>query len=371
MAARPAPGNDPSIAVDGLSHWYVRGAEMPPTLDDIDLVIERGEVVIMTGPSGSGKTTLLTLIGALRSAQQGSLRVLGRELRGLGRRDLVRVRRDIGFIFQTHNLFDALSARQNVRMALELEHDRASDEMDRLAAAMLDSVGLGHRIDHKPDALSTGQRQRVAVARALVHDPRLVLADEPTAALDEESGRTVVNLLRERADRDGVAVMIVTHDNRILDVADRIVSMVDGHVASDISVADAIEICEFLKRCPTFEHMTPDGLTEVSQRMRRERFAMGDTVIRQGDEGDRFYLVRSGEMSVFVDDPDGVRPVATLGPGEFFGEASLLTGEPRNATVRALGEVELYSLDAESFRSAVESSHSFGEQLRSVFFGRR
>jgi putative ABC transport system ATP-binding protein len=243
--------------------------------------------------------------------------------------------------------------------------------MDALAGTMLAKVGLSHRVDHKPEALSTGQRQRVAVARALVHRPRLVLADEPTAALDEQAGRTVVELLRELADAHGAAVMIVTHDNRILDVADRIVSMVDGHIASDIAVADAIEICEFLSRCPVFERMTPDGLTEVSQRMQRVSFAAGQTVIRKGDEGDRFYLVRRGEVAVEVSRDGSERTVATLGQGEFFGEAALITGEPRNATVRALGDVDLYSLDADSVRSALESSASFGEQLRSIFFQRR
>ncbi|MEO1086303.1 MAG: ATP-binding cassette domain-containing protein, partial [Acidobacteriota bacterium] len=162
-----------------------------PVLFDVDLNIDPGELVILTGPSGSGKTTLLTLIGALRSVQRGSLTTLGRELRGLDRRDLVAVRRDLGFIFQAHNLFDSLTARQNVRLALELD-DEDPRAIDRRVEEILDQVGLADRMEHKPEALSGGQRQRVAVARALARRPALVLADEPTAALDRTSGAQVM-----------------------------------------------------------------------------------------------------------------------------------------------------------------------------------
>jgi len=370
-AARPDAGVAPSVVVAGLRHRFGHEDEGPAVLSDVDLDLMPGEIVIMTGPSGSGKTTLLTLIGALRSVQQGSVRVLGRELRGLHARSLVEVRRNIGFIFQAHNLFDALTARQNVRMALELHDAPNGAEMDRLAAEILDRVGLGHRIDYKPESLSGGQRQRVAVARALIGRPRLVLADEPTAALDEESGRAVVDLLRERAQADAATVLMVTHDNRILDVADRIVSMIDGRVASNILVRTAIEICEFLKRCPVFEHMTPGELTDVSQQMTSERIGPGEAFIREGEEGDSFYVVRSGEVEVVAREGDGERRVATGSAGDFFGEAALITGEPRNATVRSLGEVELYRLDKSAFDAAREASATFDEQLRSIFFQRR
>lgn len=338
-------------------------------LDNIDLDLSPGEIVIMTGPSGSGKTTLLTLIGALRTLQEGSLRIMGQELNGLSADELVIVRRQIGFIFQAHNLLDALSARQNVRLALE-NAGSVPNDADARTDEMLERLGLGHRILYKPEALSGGQRQRVAVARALVTHPRLVLADEPTAALDEESGRSVIQLLRERASEEGTTVLIVTHDNRILDTADRIVAMMDGRIVSNIKVQETLEICAFLQKCPLFEHMSPDELTEISQKLRIESYAIDAEVIRYGDEGDKFYVIRDGELDVRI--PDGItsKSVKRLGKGDFFGEAALISGAPRNATIVARTQVHVYSLDKPSFQAAIAVSASFSEQLRSRFFQR-
>jgi putative ABC transport system ATP-binding protein len=222
---------DALIAVEGLSHHYGSGELRKQILFDISTSIEAGEIVIVTGPSGSGKTTLLTLVGALRSAQEGSLRVLGQELRGASASTLESVRKQIGYIFQAHNLIEALSARQNVEMALRLHGGTATSIRDR-AEQMLTAVGLGERMGHHPSQLSGGQRQRVAIARALASEPRIVLADEPTASLDKESGRDVVDRIQVLAREQGVPVLLVTHDNRILDVADRIVHLEDGRLHS-------------------------------------------------------------------------------------------------------------------------------------------
>jgi len=218
--------------VRGLSYAFGTGDLARPVLRDIDLTLAPGEIVLLTGPSGSGKTTLLTLIGALRAMQTGRCAVLGQELAGANETARVALRRRIGFIFQGHNLLGFLTVRQNVAMALELQPGLTErDRLDR-AARMLDSVGLGDRGDDRPAGLSGGQRQRVAVARALVGDPGLILADEPTAALDRQSGGDVVRLLRDLAKRRGVPILLVTHDPRILDVADRIVAMEDGRIVS-------------------------------------------------------------------------------------------------------------------------------------------
>ena len=218
------------VSIHGLTHAFGTGDLARPVLRDIALTVEAGEIVLLTGPSGSGKTTLLTLIGALRAVQQGSCLVLGQELMGARESRLVALRRRIGFIFQSHNLLGFLSARQNVAMALELCSGLTErDRLDR-ADAMLAAVGLGDRGNDRPDKLSGGQRQRVAVARALAGDPGLILADEPTAALDRQSGGEVVRLLRDLAKRRGVPILLVTHDPRILDVADRIVAMEDGRI---------------------------------------------------------------------------------------------------------------------------------------------
>jgi putative ABC transport system ATP-binding protein len=227
-----APAQE-SIAVQirQLSYYFGRGDLRKQVLYDIDLDLPPGQIVIMTGPSGSGKTTLLTLIGALRSVQDGSLQVLGQEIAGLGKRKLVEIRRNIGFIFQAHNLFASLTASQNVEMAVELQGQFSSKRQQ--AVQMLEQVGLGDRVDYKPASLSGGQKQRVAIARALVNQPKLILADEPTAALDKKSGRDVVTLMQQLVRDQGCTILMVTHDNRILDVADRIINLVDGSLESD------------------------------------------------------------------------------------------------------------------------------------------
>ncbi len=234
-----SPGTEVSVQVQALDYFFGQGDLQKQVLFDINLELHRGQIVIMTGPSGSGKTTLLTLIGALRSTTAGSLRVLGQELVGLGNRQLVEVRRNIGFIFQAHNLFESLTAAQNVEMAVELTgHLRQKRQQ---ATAILEKVGLGDRVDYKPAALSGGQKQRVAIARALVNQPQLILADEPTAALDKQSGRDVVTLMQQLAQEQDCCILMVTHDNRILDVADRIINLVDGRLESDTNPQQFVE----------------------------------------------------------------------------------------------------------------------------------
>ncbi len=219
---------EPVISIKNLNHYYGKGALRKQILFDINLEIYPGEIVIMTGPSGSGKTTLLSLIGGLRSVQEGSLKFLGEELVGVSQNKLVQMRRNIGYIFQAHNLLGFLTAKQNVQMAVELNDNISQTEAVAKSKAMLGSVGLEERVDYYPDNLSGGQKQRIAIARALVNRPPLVLADEPTAALDKQSGRDVVEIMQSLAKNQGTTILLVTHDNRILDIADRIVEMEDG-----------------------------------------------------------------------------------------------------------------------------------------------
>jgi putative ABC transport system ATP-binding protein len=220
------------IRVAGLSHSYGKGSLRKQILFDITTEIPRGEIVIVTGPSGSGKTTMLTLVGALRAAQQGSVRVLGEELCGAKPRTLEKVRRQIGFIFQQHNLLNALSAVQNVELGLRVKGGQSYAKRLTRAAEMLEAVGLTDRMFHKPGQLSGGQRQRVAIARALVSEPAMLLADEPTASLDKASGREVVDRIKALAKQRGTTILLVTHDNRILDIADRIVHLEDGRLST-------------------------------------------------------------------------------------------------------------------------------------------
>ena len=222
----------PAIDIKKLNHYFGKGSLKKQVLFDINLKIFPGEIVLMTGPSGSGKTTLLTLVGGLRSPQEGSLKVLGKELYGAKPKDFVFLRRNIGYIFQAHNLLSCLTARQNVQMSLEL-HPEIEEDIRKKAAAILTAVGLEDHIDYYPENLSGGQKQRVAIARALVSHPQLVLADEPTAALDSKSGRDVVEIMQHLAKKQGCTILLVTHDNRILDIADRIVHLEDGRLSNN------------------------------------------------------------------------------------------------------------------------------------------
>jgi putative ABC transport system ATP-binding protein len=360
------------VRVDRVSHFFGEGDARNQVLYDNNIEIEAGQLVVMTGPSGSGKTTLLTLIGALRSIQAGRIEVLARDLSALRGGDLVAMRRNIGFIFQMHNLFDSLTAFENVKMAMQLGACPAG-EMRRRGGEILERLGLGERIDYKPKALSGGQRQRVAVARALVNHPKIILADEPTAALDKESSRIVVTLLKQLTTEEGCAVVMVTHDNRILELADRVVNMVDGVIRSDVVLQDAMRLCEFLRTIDLFKHLTPMELTHVAEKMKKRRFAPDEIIIRQGDRGEEFFLIGQGTVNVVrrmtKDDED--QKVATLGMGNFFGERALMVDEPRNATVVAAGEAEIYALDKEAFREALESSATFREQLQRIYFQRQ
>lgn len=222
------------VSIRNLKHYFGKKTLRKQVIFDINLEINSGEIVIMTGQSGSGKTTLLSLIGGLRSVQQGSLRVLGQELNGANANQLVLVRRQIGYIFQAHNLLQFMTARQNVQMSVELHENISPQQARAKSEAILKAVGLGGRVNYYPHNLSGGQKQRVAIARALVSRPKLVLADEPTAALDSKTGREVVDLMQHLAKEQRCAILLVTHDNRILDIADRILQMEDGHLVKEV-----------------------------------------------------------------------------------------------------------------------------------------
>ena len=220
------------IVIKNLNHYFGKDKLAKQALFDINFEIRAGEIVIMTGPSGSGKTTLLTLLGGLRRVQSGSLQTLGQELFQAKEEDLVKIRRKIGYIFQAHNLLPFMTAQQNVQMSLELEPKMNSRQAAKIARGMLSEVGLKERIKYFPENLSGGQKQRVAIARALATRPKLVVADEPTAALDSKTGREVVNIMHRLVREQNSTILLVTHDNRILDIADRIIHMEDGRLVN-------------------------------------------------------------------------------------------------------------------------------------------
>ncbi|MDR1817180.1 MAG: ATP-binding cassette domain-containing protein [Puniceicoccales bacterium] len=231
-----ATGNAPVpvIRARNLAHTFEKGEGRHKVrhkvLHDISTDINAGEIVLIMGPSGSGKSTLLKLFGAQRDVQEGELFVNGRPLRGATRRDLVQIRRTIGFIFQDHHLLKSLNVCQNVQMPLANAPAPTGAGSRAAALDILARVGLADYAREKPEHLSGGQQQRVAIARALVAKPRIILADEPTAALDRQTGREIVELLQKLSREDGTTIVLVTHDSRILDIADRILTLEDGRL---------------------------------------------------------------------------------------------------------------------------------------------
>ncbi len=218
------------LTLDQVSKHFGAGDSTVRAVDQVDLAVDAGELVIIMGPSGSGKTTLLQLLGALLSPTSGAVRIQGRALAGMGRRDLAELRLTrIGFMFQSFNLFAALTAQENVALPAALAGRPRHERLAR-AAELLEQLGLSRRLHHLPEQLSGGEKQRVAIARALINDPPLLLADEPTANLDSASGYQVLHLLEQIAGRDGRTIVMVTHDHRITGVADRLLWLEDGRL---------------------------------------------------------------------------------------------------------------------------------------------
>jgi putative ABC transport system ATP-binding protein len=223
-----------AIEVRELTKVYAQGEAAMRALDEVDLDVHRGELMLLMGPSGSGKTTLLSIMGCILQATSGSVRIDGQEIVGLPQKALPKLRLDhIGFIFQGFNLFPTLTAAQNVGLALDLKGISGRAARTR-ASELLEQVGLGGKLHAYPADLSGGQKQRIAIARALAGDPSIVLADEPTAALDSASGHTVMALMQDLAHQRDRAVVIVTHDNRMLGYADRIVHIQDGRIPTSV-----------------------------------------------------------------------------------------------------------------------------------------
>ena len=224
-----------AVSINNLSHFYGTNENKKQVLNNVNFVIERGELVLLKGPSGCGKTTLLTLIGALRTCQSGDLTVLNNQLNGASRKTRQKLRRNIGMIFQGHNLLRCLTAEQNVQMGADLLRNLTYLQRREIARKWLSAVGLEDHHKKLPSGLSGGQKQRVAIARSLSANPQLLLADEPTSALDSVTGREIVSLLRKLAKEQNCSVLMVTHDPRISDMADRILNMEDGKIFNALS----------------------------------------------------------------------------------------------------------------------------------------
>jgi putative ABC transport system ATP-binding protein len=357
-----------AVRARGVNYSFGSGETRTQVLSDNELDVGRGEVVILTGPSGSGKTTLLTLIGTLRRVQDGNLVVLGRELARMDPARQVQLRSEIGFIFQHHNLFSSLTALENVRMATGLMAAVEAAEAHRRCASILDELGLGGRIDYLPARLSGGQRQRVAIARALVHQPALVLADEPTAALDAASGETVMSLLSRMASGPAnTTVVIVTHDQRLLDRADRIVNMVNGRIVSNVRPKELVRILKVLQQIKELEGLGDQTLTRIAERMTIERRRAGDTVVQEGAAGDRIYIISEGLAEAYVDG-QGVRELTV---GQPFGTITVVSHSTIRETIRAETSLELFALGADDYAHVMAADKGLEERINVLLMARQ
>ncbi len=306
--------------VDLTVEYAADGYAVRP-LEDFSMHADEGELVALLGPSGSGKTTLLSIVSGMIPATSGSVTVDGASVLDLTGASLERYRReDIGIVFQGFNLMPSLTAAENVAAPLLVAGVKRSIAIER-AETLLFEVGMGDRLHHRPAKLSGGQQQRVAVARGLIGNPKLLLADEPTANLDLISAEQVVALFR-RLRSDGRAIVISTHDTRLLPACDRTIEMV---VADDVSVDTA-------------------GVRYLGA---------GELVFRQGEPSKFIYVVESGEVEIYRELIGGTEePLGVIGAGGYFGELGPLLGFPRAATVRAKSDVVVMSY----------SIHDFGRQ---------
>ncbi|MBD2124659.1 cyclic nucleotide-binding domain-containing protein [Trichocoleus sp. FACHB-262] len=320
------------VCIQHLNHFFGKGNLQSQVLYDINFKVKSKDFVIVTGPSGSGKSTLLSLIGCLRSVQEGSLKILGQELQGATREQLVQMRRHFGYITQSSNLLHFLTVRQNVQIALELLPDISRKEANSRIEEILEAVGLTDKLDVYPSNLSGGQKQRVAIACALVTRPQLVLADEPTAALDKVSGRNVVALMHRLAKDQGSAIIMVTHDNRILDLATCIMHVEDGRLALALNQELSIALPGIDEALLAKSERQPTLLTYQAK----------EIIVRQGDPANQFYIILEGEVEVYqeaVSKPP--RHLSRLRRGDYFGEVGLLCGGQRTATVQVAAESEV------------------------------
>ena len=312
------------LQVDALVKEYDSGGYLLRVLDRLSFEAARGELVVLLGPSGSGKTTLLSCLGAMLAPTSGSIRLDDTDVTQLSRADREAYRRrDVGFVFQGFNLLPSLTARENVAMPLLVTGAADRDEAMARATALLERVEMAERLDHKPSQLSGGQQQRVAVARGLVTDPVLLLADEPTANLDHVQAESVIRLLRALRD-DGRVIVVSSHDARLVPVADQVVQMAQ--------TADTAAIAS----------------TEVS-------FAPGEVIFRQNDHADLVYVIISGEAEVYRELADGDEELLNvMEPGEYFGELGAMMGFPRSASVRARTELRAMAHPPHVFRELLE-----------------
>ena len=319
------PRNGP-LTVSSLVKEYQGDGYSVKVLNELSFSASPGELVVLLGPSGSGKTTLLSCLGAMLSPTSGTITLGDMDVTALSNRGRDEYRRsEVGFVFQGFNLIPSLTARENVAMPMLVGGSVKRAEAFARADELLERMDLGDRAKHRPSQLSGGQQQRVAVARGLVADPYLLIADEPTANLDHIQAEAVIRLLRELRDQ-GRIIVVSTHDGRLVPVADRVV------------------------------HMTPEGAT-VAPDATAVNYLQGEMIFHQGAHADLVYVIEAGAIQILRQHANGSEsPLATLGPGQYFGELGAMMGFPRSAAARAATDVALTAMGPHEFRRRFEGA---------------
>ena len=351
------------VAAKDLCHWLGEGEYRTQALHDVNLRVAAGEQVLLTGPAGSGRMTFLQLIAGIKPAQQGSLVVLGRQLVGASEGERVRVRRQLGQIFEQGRLLDTLTVRENIQMGTEIAGvDRRviREWVDELMERF-EIIDLGDRM---PRRLSDEQRQRAAIVRALAARPKLVVGVEPILPFGKPSGEAVCQQLAEVAEQLPCSLIFASHDNRLLNHATRIVRLYSGSIQSITCVQTDAKIADFLKSLPIFAELTPNRLAYVVDNVVVRELRPGEVLLRQGDAVEYLYVIASGVVDVLrEDDAEGTR-AKQQSSGDLCGILPLVTSRASGVTVKAHEATVLYELAKESFEEVLRHESSVEDFLR-------
>jgi ABC-type lipoprotein export system ATPase subunit len=347
------PAETLAIELRQVVKTYQSEAGSFTALHGVDLQVRPGELVGIIGKSGSGKSTLINMVSAIDRPTSGEVLVGGTAVHQLNEGGAAIWRgRNLGIIFQFFQLLPTLTLLQNVMLPMDFLHALPRRERRERAMALLDRVGMAEQAGKLPSAISGGQQQRTAIARALANDPPILIADEPTGNLDSRMADSVFQLFVELAS-EGKTVVMVTHDNALARRMDRAVIVADGHIVNQY-ISSALADLDL------------DQLSSSTSKLTPLTFTAGSVIIKEGDLADRFYIVLRGRVDVTLEHPTGHHIlVDNLGPGKYFGETAMLRGTRRTATVRASldGDVEVAALDSAAFGTMIHDSSVTKEGL--------
>jgi ABC-type lipoprotein export system ATPase subunit len=349
-------GNSHLIECRRLVKTYPTPAGDFPALKDVDLQVDAGEFLAIIGKSGSGKSTLVNMITGIDRPTSGQVLVGDTAVHTLSEGQLAQWRgRNIGVIFQFFQLLPTLTVIENIMLPMDFCHMYSPRERKERALHLLEQIEMADQAYKLPSAVSGGQQQRAAIARALANDPPILLADEPTGNLDSKTAESVFRLFEDQVDR-GKTIVMVTHDRDLAKRASRTIMLADGEI-----------IEEFLVR--TFPSLTEQQLVRATRNLEREDYSPGTIILREGTQPDRFYLITKGQIEVLVEASDGdLFSVARMGRGQYFGEVELLKGGSNIATIRAAPDTgaQVATLDRRTFMNLLAGSEPTREVLERV-----